>query len=466
MLFNSKIYLFIFLPFVVMGYFYITRFFKSNKINLLWLALSGFLFYASWSVKFILLVVISIIVNYAFGRLIDSKPSSRSLSARSGLLTAGILFNLILLGYFKYTNFFIENANQILSHPLPIQKIILPLGISFFTFTQIAYLVDSYKGKVRNDSLLNYTLFVNFFPHLLAGPIIHHQEMMNQFANQNNRYINWENCYQGMSLFVIGLFKKVIIADYIGLEVNQLYNSPFLDFWQAWAASLSYSVQLYFDFSGYSDMALGSALLFNIKLPINFNSPYQAHSIQDFWQRWHMTLSRFLRDYVYIPLGGNRKGRLPTYFNLFTTFLLGGFWHGAGWTYIIWGFLHGIASIVHKWWQSMGFSLNKFFAMGMTFMFVNIAWVFFRAGSVVQAMNILSNMFMPSYISFPEYETIQYILLSICLLIICILLPNSNQLVERYVNNKYSPIFVSFAATLSLVTVLTMPSSFFLYFQF
>jgi D-alanyl-lipoteichoic acid acyltransferase DltB (MBOAT superfamily) len=261
------------------------------------------------------------------------------------LLASAIAVNLILLGYFKYANFFADNLNHFAGTALPIGQVILPLGISFFTFTQIAFLVDTYQGKVKEFNFVHYTLFVTYFPHLIAGPVLHHKEMMPQFAKRNVCHLNWDNVAVGLSIFVLGLAKKVLIADSLAEFATPIFSAvaaggqPML--FEAWIGALAYTLQLYFDFSAYSDMAIGISLMFNVRLPMNFNSPYKATSIIDFWRRWHMTLSRFLRDYLYIPLGGSRNGKAQRYLNLMITMLLGGLWHGAGWTFVIWGGLHG-----------------------------------------------------------------------------------------------------------------------------
>ncbi len=284
--------------------------------------------------------------------------------------------------------------------------IVLPLGISFFTFTQIAYLVDAYRDEVKEMDYLNYTLFVTFFPHLLAGPILHHKEMMPQFDSIKSKVINYKNISAGLFLFSIGLFKKVVIADTFAQWANAGFNTAAsLNLFEAWATSLSYTFQLYFDFSGYTDMALAVALMFNIRLPINFNSPYKALNIQDFWRRWHITLSRFLRDYIYIPLGGNRNGELRTYSNLFTVFLVGGLWHGASWMFIIWGASHGIAIVIHRAWQQFGLKMNTLLAWFITFNFINITWVFFRAKNWDMAHNILAGMIGQHGLMLPEKYT-------------------------------------------------------------
>ena len=307
-----------------------------------------------------------------------------------------------LLAYFKYSDFLISNFNFVLSLNVQLLNLALPLAISFFTFQQIAYLVDSYRGETNEYDFLNYGVFVTFFPQLIAGPIVHHREMMPQFANIKNKVINFQNLAVGLFVFSIGLFKKVIIADTFSLwATNGFDNAKVLTFIEAWVTSLSYTFQLYFDFSGYTDMAIGTALLFNIKLPINFNSPYKATNIQDFWRRWHITLSRFLRDYVYIPLGGNRKGNYRTYNNLMATFVIGGIWHGAGWTFIFWGFLHGLALVIQRFWNQLGCKLNTIFGWIITFNFVNIAWIFFRATEWGDAIKVLKGMFGLSGITLP-----------------------------------------------------------------
>ncbi len=301
--------------------------------------------------------------------------------------------NLALLGYFKYSDFFIENFNLVFDSSVGLLHLTLPLAISFFTFQQIAYLVDSYRQEVKELDFLNYAVFVTFFPQLIAGPIVHHKEMMPQFKNQRAKIINPQNIATGLFIFSVGLFKKVIIADTFASWASKGFDAtPVLTFFEAWATSLSYTFQLYFDFSGYTDMAIGIALMFNIRLPINFNSPYKALNIQDFWRRWHITLSRFLKDYIYIPLGGNRKGNFRTYNNLFLTFVLGGIWHGAGWTFLFWGVLHGGALVIHRLWGLLHFQMKTWIAWFLTFNFINISWVFFRAKEWDDAIKVLSGM--------------------------------------------------------------------------
>ena len=398
MLFNSYESIFAFLPITFFIYFYLNH--KRLTIAAKgFLVFSSLFFYSWWDIAYLPLILSSIFFNYLIGTTLSKSSENNKLGlnktfSKKSILIFGIVCNVTLLGYFKYTNFFLENFNGIFESNIPLQHIILPLGISFFTFTQIAFLVDAYRNEVKEYDLIRYMLFVTYFPHLLAGPILHHKEMMPQFANLKNSVINYRNIAVGLFIFSIGLFKKVVIADTFAVWANAGFDTATtLNLFEAWATSLSYTFQLYFDFSGYTDMAIGISLMFNIKLPINFNSPYKALNIQDFWRRWHMTLSRFLRDYIYIPLGGNKKGSFRTYSNLLATFVIGGFWHGAGWTFLFWGFLHGIALVIHRLWSNLGFKMWTWLAWFITFNFVNIAWVFFRAREWEDSVKVLGGMF-------------------------------------------------------------------------
>ncbi len=394
MLFNSFEFIFIFLPITWFIYFYLNGL-KLTEISKAFLVFASLFFYSWWNVKYLPLILISMLFNYSIGKTLSVKRSK-------AILTIGIIANLALLGYFKYADFFIENLKIITKSNIHLLHLALPLAISFFTFQQISYLVDSYRHETKEYDFLNYALFVTFFPQLIAGPIVHHKEMMPQFAKTRNKVKSYNNVAKGLFIFSMGLFKKVVIADTFAIWATNGFDvSKTLNFAEAWITSLSYTLQLYFDFSGYTDMAIGAALLFNIKLPINFDSPYKATSIQDFWRRWHITLSRFLKDYIYIPLGGNRKGNFRTYSNLMITFLLGGLWHGAGWTFVFWGFLHGVALVIHRVWKRLGFSMNKILAWFITFNFINIAWVFFRAKSWDDAIKVLSGMFSLNNIMLP-----------------------------------------------------------------
>jgi D-alanyl-lipoteichoic acid acyltransferase DltB (MBOAT superfamily) len=321
-------------------------------------------------------------------------------------LTAAITINLGLLAYFKYAGFLVDVVERLTRHDLQFAAVVLPIGISFYTFTQIAFLVDTYQGKVREARFVPYLLFVTYFPHLIAGPVLHHSEMMPQFAQKSTYRFQMPNVLSGLTLLTIGLFKKVVLADGIQPFVARGFAmSPehVLSGVEAWGAVLAYTMQLYFDFSGYSDMAIGISRLFNVELPLNFNSPYKAASIVDFWRRWHMTLSRFLRDYLYIPLGGNRHGTARRHLNLFLTMLLGGLWHGAGWTFVMWGALHGAYLAINHAWRTLvdsvaplgrlrGTAVSRFFAVALTLLAVVVAWTFFRAQSLEQAIGMLKAM--------------------------------------------------------------------------
>ncbi|MDE6492324.1 MAG: MBOAT family protein, partial [Lactobacillus sp.] len=314
---------------------------------------------------------------------------------RNLLLILGILFNVGLLGYFKYTDFFIENFNAIFGSSFLLRNILLPLGISFFTFQQLAFVIDAYKKKGRLPKFLDYCNFVTFFPQLIAGPIVLPEEMLPQFEDEANRKPKYKNLFDGLFIFSVGLAKKVLIADSIAVFANAGFGLDVEHYTmaEAWLISLSYTFQLYFDFSGYCDMAIGIGRMFNIHLPLNFNAPYRATSFQDFWRRWHMTLNRFLTQYLYIPLGGSRKGNTRAYINILLVFFVSGFWHGAGWTFILWGLLHGIGVAIHRLWHRTGHSMPRFAGMFITFFFVNILWVFFRADSIHKAWVIIRSMF-------------------------------------------------------------------------
>jgi alginate O-acetyltransferase complex protein AlgI len=394
LLFNSSIYIFAFLPAVFLGYFLLTH---LNKIvaSKLWLVAASLYFYGYWNPKYLALIIASIAVNFVVGRMLHrTKMQTNSRPGRhKALLVVGIVFNVTLLAYFKYTDFLLAGVNALFETAFPLLHLVLPLAISFFTFQQIAYLVDCYKKDTLEYDFLSYCLFVCFFPQLIAGPIVHHREMMPQFSRFCNRQLDWENIARGILIFGIGLFKKVVIADTFAIWANQGYAEPMnLTLTEAWATSLCYTFQLYYDFSGYTDMAIGAALLFNISLPLNFNSPYKASSIQDFWRRWHMTLSRWLRDYIYIPLGGNRVSTLRLYCNLLATFIIGGIWHGAGWTFILWGTLHGVALCLNRLWHESALRIPTLLAGFLTFLFVHIAWVFFRAPDIQSALAVLRGM--------------------------------------------------------------------------
>ncbi|MFQ5643316.1 MAG: MBOAT family O-acyltransferase [Thiogranum sp.] len=401
MLFNSYIFIFLFLPVVLAG-FYLIGARGHHRVAISWLVGASLFFYGWWNPVYLGLILGSILFNYATGVALGSNHSGK----RKGILTFGVAVNLGLLGYFKYANFFVDNINGLFGSAFHLETIILPLAISFYTFQQIAYLVDAYRGETREYSFLHYCLFVTFFPQLIAGPIVHHKEMLPQFARDIVYRLNLEHLAIGLTIFIIGLFKKVVLADSMAVYATPVFDAAeqgiSLTLLEAWGGALAYTLQLYFDFSGYSDMAIGLARMFGILLPLNFSSPYKAVNIIDFWRRWHITLSRFLRDYLYIPFGGNRKGKARRYVNLMATMLLGGLWHGAGWTFVLWGALHGFYLTVNHAWHALRRSAGRDLqnpswpglaaARTFTFVAVVVSWVIFRAESLGGAANVLIAM--------------------------------------------------------------------------
>jgi len=415
MLFNSYAFIFLFLPVVLAGYFVLGR--RSNLAPVVWLALASLGFYSVSNWQFVALLLASIAFNYLIGYLLIAAKLAPT--ARFAALIVGVAGDLLVLGIFKYAGFFAANLNALFATHFVVD-ILLPVGISFYTFTQIAFLVDAYRGNVARYALPHYALFVTYFPHLIAGPILHHKDMIPQFERKEAKHPDAHLILCGLIIFAIGLFKKTCLADGIQPLVSQAFgpNTPTFD--QAWIGALAYTFQLYFDFSGYSDMAIGMSLMFGIFLPLNFNSPYKAASIIDFWRRWHMTLSQFLRDYLYIPLGGNRHGSLLRYTNLMITMLLGGLWHGAAWTFVVWGVLHGAYLCVNHAWSNFGPKVAPRFerlangaAFILTFLCVVVAWVFFRADSLATALSVLSRMADPTNIALGRAELVYAVFVAI-----------------------------------------------------
>lgn len=471
MLFNSYAFILAFLPICLAVYLLLgANGFLRGAVA--WLFAASLFFYGWWNPAYLWLILASILFNYTVGTLILGSHAKH----KKMILTFGIAGNLATLGYFKYANFFIENINILSSVDLTLSKIILPLGISFFTFQQIAYLVDASRRETRDYSFLHYCLFVTFFPQLIAGPIVHHREMLAQFAKAETFRPRMENISVGATIFFLGLFKKVVLADNVAQYSTPVFDAAeagaVLTFFEAWGGALAYTFQLYFDFSGYSDMAIGGALLFGIRLPINFFEPYKSTSITTFWRRWNMTLSRFLKEHIYIPLGGNRQGVVRQNVNVMTTMVLGGLWHGAGWTFVAWGALHGLYIVVANTWR-MGTSsllsvlllrrtpfivIGTGLAWGLTFFCIVVAWVFFRAETFSGAIAILLGMFgangiyMPSsygsllgslkgvYVHFADTESIyldqfygfKQVALLVFLLLIALIFPTSTRLMAAY----------------------------------
>ena len=407
MLFNSFQFIFFFLPLTLLGFHWIGKL-GHQQACFAWLTGASLIFYGWWNPAYLGLILFSILFNYGVGIFLVNIP--RSINKKL-VLAFGVTTNLGLLGYFKYASFFITNFNMLAGTELNLYKIILPLAISFFTFQQIAYLVDVYHGETKETNFLHYCLFVAFFPQLIAGPIVHHKEMLSQFARVTLYRLRTEHLAVGFTIFAIGLFKKVVLADGIAIVATEVFagaeNNIPVTFFEAWGGALAYSFQLYFDFSGYSDMAIGVARMFGIRLPLNFNSPFKATSIIEFWRRWHITLSRFLHAYLYIPLGGNRRGEFRRFLSLMLTMLLGGLWHGAGWTFVLWGGLHGFYLVINHGWRKIYGSRKKsklgaIIAWVTTMLAVVFAWVPFRAESIDSATKLLSSMAGINGISLPK----------------------------------------------------------------
>ena len=405
MLFTSYEFLFFFFPLTCAVFFALCAG-RAARAATAWLALMSVVFYGYWSPRYVVLLLASVTVNFYAGQwLLKCRAGPSRVSARH-VLIAALGLNLAALAYFKYANFFVDTLRAASGIDFAISAVMLPIGISFFTFTQIAFLVDTYQGKVSEARFLPYLLFVTYFPHLIAGPVLHHAEMMPQFGRKETYRFRLDSVLSGLTLLLIGLVKKIVLADGIQPFVAPAFDAPashLLSGVEAWGAVLAYSLQLYFDFSAYSDMANGLSRIFNVELPLNFDSPYKSRNIVEFWRRWHMTLSRFLRDYLYVTLGGNRFGLPRRYLNLMLTMLLGGLWHGAGWTFVIWGALHGIYLVVNHAWQaalgaiprrvqSAPSRLTTAAGVLLTFLAVTVAWTFFRATSLESALRMLSAM--------------------------------------------------------------------------
>lgn len=381
---NSYLFVFLFLPLTLVLYF-ILGYFKKFKLAQILLICASLVFYAYAKIEFTLLFLMSIVLNYLFGKKIKNSKN------KIILLLLALIINIGLLFYFKYFNFTIEIINSIFNKSMNTINILIPLGISFFTFQQLAYIIDCYKETVDNYSFLDYVSYIAFFPQITAGPITLHNEMIPQFRDDKRKKFNIENFSMGLYAFSFGLVKKVIFADTFALAANIVFNGQSINSIDAIIGILSYTFQIYFDFSGYCDMGIGISKMFNIELPLNFDSPYKSYSIVEFWKKWHMTLTRFFTYYIYIPLGGSRKGTVRTYANIIIIFLISGIWHGANYTFILWGLLHGLASIFDRIFKSLKEKWHPVFNWFITFAWINVCWTFFRANSIQSAINILKS---------------------------------------------------------------------------
>ena len=415
MLFNSYSFIFLFLPITLYFFYLIGRF--NQLLAAAWLVIASLFFYGWWNPRYLALLLTSIMFNYVVGiELIKEQKLGGKTKKSKAILVCGLIFDLALLGYFKYANFIIGNINEISGTTWSLGEIILPLGISFFTFTQIAFLVDAYRGEVKGYNYIHYILFITYFPHLIAGPILHHKEIIPQFSNPSTYKINFDNLAVGITVFFIGLIKKTLLADGIAPHAVALFTiadrGQELTFFEAWVGGLCYAFQLYFDFSGYSDMAIGGSLMFGIKLPLNFHSPYKSVNIFEFWRRWHMTLSRFLRDYVYTPLSHGKQKPWRLMMNLVVTMIIGGLWHGAGWNFLIWGGLHGFYLTVNHVWRNirrdyLGQDIRKSTQLGrlagccLTFAAFVLSLALFRTQNMSGAVQMLSGMLALNGVALP-----------------------------------------------------------------
>ncbi len=403
MLFNSYVFVFLFFPVVVLGYFLLNHFKKYEWAKVFLIGASLYFYgYFNWS--YLLIIISSVILNYIFSGVLLSKKHNTLV--KKSVFAVAMCLNIGSLGVFKYYDFFVENINTVFSTDFSLLNILLPLGISFFTFQQLSYIIDSYKGNVPRYSFFDYALFVTYFPQLIAGPIVTHDEMVPQFADVSKKKFNVDNFACGLYGFALGLGKKVIIADTFGLVVDTAFTDVAnLGTENAVLVMLAYTFQIYFDFSGYSDMAMGIGKMMNIDIIQNFDSPYKAISIVDFWKRWHITLTRFFTKYIYIPLGGNRKGEARTYLNIMIVYLVSGIWHGANWTFILWGALHGVASVITRFtdkktglFSQRKSKILKIVLWSLTFVFLNLTWVIFRADSIEQAFEFYKQLFSFNFV--------------------------------------------------------------------
>ena len=466
MLFNSFPFLFLFLPGALALYFGLARL-GWPRLATISLVATSLAFYGYWDWRFLGLICGSTLFNYAIGGAVRKHR-------HRGVLIAGVSANLLLLGFFKYAGFAVQSVDALVHTHFPAPHIVLPLAISFYTFTQIAFIVDAYQGRAEEMNLPRYGLFVFFFPHLIAGPIVHHKEIMPQFAAPGARKWNAENFSAGLAWLTLGLFKKVMIADTCAPWANRVFDyRGQVTILEAWIGVLAYSMQLYFDFSGYSDMAIGLSWMFNVRLPDNFNAPYRAESIIDFWRRWHITLSRFLRDYLYIPLGGNRLGEARRYMNLMVTMILGGLWHGAGWTFLAWGAFHGALLALNHLWASLGLALPRSLGRVLTFLAVMVGWCFFRSPDMEKARRLLVSMTdissfrLESLPTFPGLTAVAMLLLLVAFVNFA---PTTKDWIESRTLDAREAIMLSLLFCVCLFfmrdVVLNLKRSEFIYFQF
>lgn len=485
MLFNSYLFIILFLPITIFGYYLLgTHKINGDKYSKIWLVLASLIFYGHWNISFLPIIIGSICFNFI---IVENILQASNKLHKKVFFQIGLFFNLGLLGYFKYKNFFFENINWISGTDIHFEHIVLPLGISFFTLQQIAYLVDVYEGIATKVNFLKYTLFVSFFPQLIAGPIVHYKEVMPQFEGSTQKKFSPNNFSLGIFVFVIGLSKKVLLADTFSGWANLGFNETSeFHFFHAWATSLSYTFQLYFDFSGYSDMAIGLGYMFNIKLPKNFNSPFLARNIIDFWTKWHITLSQFITTYIFTPILRSfpKFNFTNSMISIFITMSIAGLWHGAAWTFVLYGAIHGAVIIINHIMKKRKIKLPKWVAIFLTFHFINMVFTIFRAESIAKAFAIFKGMFGLTYLQLPKGlfstefitrlgasigghmnndENFNFMLILISLFIIfkC---KNSMQLMEEFIPRKRLSIYISLLFVLSLMGLNRVSD--FIYFNF
>ncbi len=474
MVFSSYPFIFLFLPIVILGYYGLSKT-KSPIYQRIFLIAASLFFYGYSNINHLLLIVSSIVVNYVIA--IGIKKYDKR--ADKFLLVIGILFNVALLGYFKYRDFFVENMNYIFQTDFVIKNIVLPLGISFFTFQQLSFLVSVFKKEEKIEAFTDYCIFVLFFPQLVAGPIVLYSEMIPQFKDEKRRYFSSESMAEGIFAFCIGLFKKIVVADTLAVFVDNGFGLENIGMAAAWVSTISYTLQIYFDFSGYSDMAIGLGKMFNIDIPFNFLSPYKSESVTVFWRKWHITLGRALSTYIYKPLGGSRKGIVRTSINLFLTFIVSGLWHGAAWTFVLWGGAYGVIMVFERLFKTLLEKIPKVLRIAATFITVNFLWVLFRAESFMQAVNMYRGLFnfkninigelaevaFDSIINFPTAIDIVYLFSIIAILLFIVFkAKNSEKIIKEFKLNVKTAVFSSTLFVISLLHLLR--ESVFIYFNF
>lgn len=489
MLFNSYVFLMAFLPVTWLLYFGLNRLGKYRLASAAIIAAS-FVFYGYQDWRLCLLLAASILANYTIHCALIAKEWTRA--QRKLILLCGLAVNFGLLFYFKYLDFAIENINAVTGSQFALRNIVLPLGISFYTFQQVSFVVDSYRGDIKRYRFLEYALFVSFFPQLVAGPIVLHSEMIPQFADREKRKINFSNLLSGMEYLILGLAKKVILADSFGRISDVGYTSlRSLNSLSAIAVILSYTLEIYFDFSGYCDMAIGIGKLFNIEIAVNFRSPYKAVNIAEFWKRWHITLTRFLTTYLYIPLGGSRNGKWKTYRNVMIVFTLSGLWHGADWSFVVWGLLHGVMMVLYRMNKERADRLPKWFSWFLTFAFVNVAWAFFGMESVVRPFKLFAMVILGGFGGFTQgvvdaiceknilmtlagyfvgenvmglFAQLITAIWLVCGTVLCVAAPSSHEIVEKKCRGQWYYFLLALVFLLSVIRLSQVSK--FIYFNF